>query len=89
LNAEGVPAEPAYGMPLYKQPAFKKENMKSILPKGIEPPDYERLHLPGSEDFIVKEVAIPHPVLLVEREDIDLIVSSIEKIRENADEIRL
>jgi len=89
LNAEGVPAWPAYGMPLYKQPAFKKENLKGLMPKGIKMPDYERLHLPGSEDFTAKEVAIPHPVLLVEREYIDLIVSSIEKIKENIDEIPL
>jgi len=88
LNAEGVPAGSAYEMPLYKQPAFKKENLRGIIPKRIKLPEYERLFLPASEEFIMKEVAMPHPVLLAEREDIDLIVSSIEKIKENVDEIR-
>jgi len=89
LNAEGVPAGPVYGMPLYRQPAFKKENLKGVVPKGAELPDYEGLRLPGSEEFIMKEIAIPHPVLMVERTDIDMIVSSIEKIKENLSEIHL
>lgn len=87
LNAEGVPAGVAYGMPLYKQPAFRKENLRRAT-KGIEFPDYEGLRLPGAEEFIDKEVVIPHQVLLVEREYIDLIVSSIEKIKENVGEVK-
>lgn len=82
-----VPAGVAYGMPLYKQPAFRKENLRRAT-KGIEFPDYEGLRLPGAEGFIDKEVVILHQVLLVEREYIDLIVSSIEKIKENVGEVK-
>jgi len=87
LNAEGVPAGTGYGMPLYKQPAFRKERLRDIFPKGIQVPDYERLNLPKSEEFTAKEITLPHPLLLGEREDIDLIVSSIEKIKENVEEL--
>jgi dTDP-4-amino-4,6-dideoxygalactose transaminase len=87
LNAEGVPAGTGYGMPLYKQPAFRKEKLIGIFPKGIQVPDYERLSLPNSEEFTAKEITLPHQLLLGEREDIDLIVSSIEKIKENVEEI--
>lgn len=89
LNAEGVPAGPAYGMPLYKQPAFRKENLRAAVPKGVDFPDYEALRLPGAEEFTSKEVVIPHEVLLVEREYIDLIVNSVKKIKENTDEVQV
>ncbi len=87
LNAEGVPAWSAYGMPLYKQPAFRKGNLKGVIPEGVKAPEYENLYLPGSEEFIAKEVVVPHPVLLTDKKDIDLIVSSIEKIKANTDEL--
>ncbi|MEM2921265.1 MAG: DegT/DnrJ/EryC1/StrS family aminotransferase [Candidatus Bathyarchaeia archaeon] len=88
LNAEGVPAGAAYGMPLYKQPAFKKENLMSAVPKGIKFPDYELLRLPGAEEFTAREVVIPHEVLLVEKQYIELIAYSIQKIKENVNEIQ-
>ncbi len=87
LNAEGVQAGTGYGMPLYKQPAFRKERLKGTLPKGIQVPDYGSLHLPKSEEFTAKEVTLPHPILLGDREALDLIVSSIEKIKENVNEL--
>lgn len=88
LNAEGVPAGAAYGMPLYKQPAFKKENLMTAVPKGIKFPDYELLRLPGAEEFTAREVVIPHEVLLVEKQYIELIAYSIQKIKENVNEIQ-
>jgi dTDP-4-amino-4,6-dideoxygalactose transaminase len=87
LEAEGVPVHEGYGLPVYKQPAFKKENLKGIIPKGIETPDYENLYLPASEKFIESEMNLSHEILLVERDDLDLILGSIEKIRENVDEL--
>jgi len=87
LNAEGVPADTGYGMPLYKQPAFKKEKLKGVIPKGIKVPDYEALHLHKSEEFTAKEVTLPHPILLGDREALDLVISSIKKIKENVDEL--
>ena len=87
LQAEGVPAGHAYGIPLYKQPAFKKKNLEHVLPKNIQVPDYENLHLPASEDFTAKQITMPHPILLAERESLDLIVSSVEKIKRHIDEL--
>ncbi|MBS7657397.1 DegT/DnrJ/EryC1/StrS family aminotransferase [Candidatus Bathyarchaeota archaeon] len=87
LNAEGVPAGSGYGMPLYKQPAFKKENLDTVIPKGVKTPDYERLSLPGAEKYIAEEVTLPHPILLSGKEGLDLVVNSIQKIKENVDEL--
>lgn len=87
LNAEGVPSDTGYGIPVYKQPAFKKENLKGIFPKGVSVPDYESLYLPKAEEFTAREITLPHQVLLGDREALDLVVSSIEKIKENVDEL--
>ncbi|MEM2915306.1 MAG: DegT/DnrJ/EryC1/StrS family aminotransferase, partial [Candidatus Bathyarchaeia archaeon] len=87
LTAEGVPTYLGYGMPLYKQFAFKKENLTKVIPKGFKVPDYEKLRLPGAEEFTAKEVTLPHPILLVDKEYLDLIASSIEKIKDNVDEL--
>lgn len=83
LWAEGVPAGSGYGMPLYKQPAFKKENLDGVIPEGIKMPDYEKLYLPGAEQFTAEEITLPHQILLADREALGLVVSSIEKIKEN------
>jgi len=87
LRAEGVPAGVGYGMPLYRQPAFRKERLKDAISKGVKPPDYENLYLPNAEDFARREVTLPHYLLLGEKDAVDLIVSSIEKIKDNVDEI--
>jgi dTDP-4-amino-4,6-dideoxygalactose transaminase len=87
LNAEGVTAGQGYGIPLYKQPAFRKENLKGIIPQCVKAQEYERLYLPSSEEFTTREVTLPHPVLLLDRPMLDLVVSSMEKIKENVDEL--
>ena len=87
LQAEGVPAGSGYGMPLYKQPAFKKENLEGVIPEGIKMPDYEKLCLPGAEQFTAEEITLPHEILLAGREALGLVVSSIEKIKENVSEL--
>ena len=87
LKAEGVPASLGYGMPLYKQPAFRKENLKGVIPKEGQVPEYENLYLPGSEKFIAGEITLPHPILLADKEALDLIVSSVDKIKENVKEL--
>ncbi len=88
LNAEGVPAGKGYGMPLYKQPAFRRENLRDILPAPVySPPEYERLNLPGAEEFSAREVTIPHTVLLAGEPGMDMIARSIRKIKENVSEL--
>jgi dTDP-4-amino-4,6-dideoxygalactose transaminase len=87
LRAEGIPAGVGYGMPLYKQPAFRKEKLRDIFPKGAQLPDYESLFLPNSEEFAAREVTLPHPILLGDREALDLVVGAFEKIKANVDEL--
>jgi dTDP-4-amino-4,6-dideoxygalactose transaminase len=87
LNAEGVPAGVGYGMPLYRQPAFKGENLKGVFPEGWKVPNYEGLSLPGAEEYCMREVTLPHQILLGGREAADLIVAAVEKIKENVDEL--
>jgi dTDP-4-amino-4,6-dideoxygalactose transaminase len=87
LNAEGVPAGVGYGMPLYRQPAFKRENLKGVFPEGWKVPNYEGLSLPGAEEYCMREVTLPHQILLGGREAADLIVAAVEKIKENVDEL--
>jgi len=89
LNAEGVPCNAAYGVPLYKNPAFKKENLKGIWAKGIDPiPDYEELYLPVAEKFCAhQQVALPHTILMADRSGIQMIIDSISKIKDNVEEL--
>jgi dTDP-4-amino-4,6-dideoxygalactose transaminase len=87
LNAEGVPAGVGYGMPLYRQPAFKRENLKGVFPDGWKVPNYEGLSLPGAEEYCMREVTLPHQILLGGKEAADLIVAAVEKIKKNVDEL--
>ncbi len=87
LWAEGVPADSGYGMPLYRQPAFKNENLKGVVLGRVRMPDYEKLYLSGAEEFTAEEITLPHPILLCDREAMDLVVSSIEKIKDNVKEL--
>lgn len=89
LNAEGIPCDAGYGVPLYKNPAFKKENLKGIWAKDIGPiPDYETLNLPVAEEFCThQQVTLPHTVLMTDRRGIQMIIDSIAKIKNNVDEL--
>ncbi|MCS7145765.1 MAG: DegT/DnrJ/EryC1/StrS family aminotransferase [Nitrososphaerota archaeon] len=87
LRAEGVPVDVGYGMPLYKQKAFSREAFLEVMPAGTEYPDYDKMHLPGAEEFTKREVTLLHYYLLGEREALDLIAAAIEKIKENIGEL--
>ncbi|WP_291999269.1 DegT/DnrJ/EryC1/StrS aminotransferase family protein [Caldivirga sp.] len=90
LRAEGVPVGVSYGPPLYKQPAFKRENLVKSIPKYIldRMPNYERLNLPGAEEFARRELVLPHYLLLAPREAFELVVAAIEKIKEHVNELQ-
>lgn len=89
LRAEGVGCGTGYGVPLYRNPAFKKENLKNIWAKNTGPiPDYEKLNLPIAEHFCShQQMTIAHPVLMVDRPGIQMIIDSIVKIKDNVDEL--
>jgi len=87
-NAEGVPAHVAYGHPLYRNPAFEPAALRDvwICPSGSLP-DYQNLYLPASEKFCQQQIVLPHPVLLSERADLELVVEAARKIRKYAHEV--
>ena len=87
LEAEGVPASKMYAMPLYRQPAFKKERLEGVISTQNLTQDYEHLYLPACEKHFEQEVILEHQVLLTEKKSLDLIVASIEKIKENVDDL--
>jgi hypothetical protein len=47
------------------------------------------MFLPNSERLVREEVMLPHPFLAVDGKGLDLIVSSIEKIKTNLDELKV
>jgi len=86
---EGISCEDIYD-PVYKSPLFTMEQGRWPLLgiPGRGPLDYSSVRCPVAEKASYEEaVAIPHVVLLGTREDIDDVVTAVEKIRENADEL--
>lgn len=87
LNAEGVPAERGYGRALYEQPAFTPSNLKMAYP-NVNFPDYTTTRFPKAEKFSAQEFQIAHQWFSTDREMLDLIVASIEKVIANLDELK-
>ena len=91
LNAEGVPAGAAYGVPLYKNYAFRRSQITRVLPpKAVgKLPDYEKLRLPAAEDFCAnRQIVIMHNVLLAKRPQVQKIIDAVAKIKSGIDELR-
>ena len=89
LHAEGVPGGVAYGVPLYHNPAFEPERLRQAVGPLVEQmPDYQSLNLPNAEQFCRQQVTFMHQVLLAHRDDLELIVAAIAKIKRHADELR-
>jgi dTDP-4-amino-4,6-dideoxygalactose transaminase len=87
LKAEGVPAEGGYGSTLYKQPAFSPEKLRLAYP-NLKIPDYSTSFFPHAEEFSAQRFLIAHPWFSTDTEPLDLIVSCIEKIKSNLDELK-
>ncbi|OIO00521.1 aminotransferase DegT [Candidatus Desantisbacteria bacterium CG_4_10_14_0_8_um_filter_48_22] len=90
LNAEGIPAGAAYGVPLYKNYAFRRSQIAKVLPPRIigKLPDYEKLRLPAAEDFCAnRQVTISHCLLLSKRPKVQKIIDAVAKIKENSAEL--
>lgn len=81
VNAEGVPIGiGAHGAPIYKNPVFEK--IKSPL-SGKEV-DYSKVYCPVAERVYEKvALSITHRIFLGDKEDMDLILEAIRKVREN------
>ncbi len=90
LQAEGVPASRAYGMPVYRYAAFSPEALQSSPLRGLHNvPAYHELHLPVTERVSTQEqVTIPHEVLLAGPEAMRPIADAVAKVAEHRDELR-
>lgn len=90
LQAEGVPASIAYGMPVYRYEAFSPEALlSSPLRGGHNLPSYHQLQLPVAERFAYHEqVTIPHQVLLAGSTAVRLVVDAVAKITQQRDALR-
>jgi dTDP-4-amino-4,6-dideoxygalactose transaminase len=88
MQKEGIPTSPGYSIPLYKQPVFAK---KAFGPRGQSidlPVDYESMVCPETEKACYDEaIWFTQNVLLGSKEDMDDIVETINKIKENAEEM--
>ncbi len=88
LGAEGVPAGVgAHGSPIYQNPVFQEGRIKN--PRTGEPLDYSGVHCPVAERLhATQAMSMRHAMFLGEKEDMDLILDAIRKIRENTDELK-
>ena len=95
LKAEGVPiGVGAHGEPIYRNPLFQNMNFGRtgcpikcpLYGKGI---DYRKTFCPEAERIYQKEaLSLPHAIFLGGKEDMDLILDAIRKVRENTEELR-
>jgi dTDP-4-amino-4,6-dideoxygalactose transaminase len=89
LQAEGIPANPGYGMPLHQQPLFSGENIPPLFATHAAPHrdayNYKQTHAPVTEKACASEaVWIPQFVLLTGQEDLDDVLDTIRKIQKQA-----
>ena len=95
VRAEGAPiGVGAHGAPIYTNPVFQRMDFGRTgcpikCPLYGKPIDYSKVHCPEAERIAEKEaLSIGHTAFLGTREDMDLILAAIRKVRENADELR-
>ncbi len=90
LQAEGIPASVGYSRPLYKEPCleyFRKCPLS--CPHYGKPVNYSSVKAPVTEKACYYEALwLPQYALLGSKDDMDDIVSAIEKVRENTEELK-
>ncbi|MCD6351330.1 MAG: DegT/DnrJ/EryC1/StrS family aminotransferase [Armatimonadetes bacterium] len=89
LRAEGVPLGLGHLQPIYQNPLFVEANFGPVAyPEGVKPPDYTKVQCPECERIYQTEgLSMPHALFLGEREDMDLVLDAVRKVRENAEEL--
>jgi dTDP-4-amino-4,6-dideoxygalactose transaminase len=90
LNAEGIPCSIGYGQPLYREEVFHKDpRVLRVLQAHGGGVDYAKFDCPVCERICRDEaVWFYQSMLLGTQEDMDDIVKAVEKIKENAGEMR-
>ena len=84
LAAEGVGTGTAHNDPIYMNPAF--QNIKRSLLHGSEM-DYTKVHCPEAERIYNSEVIALGKDFLMERGNVDMILETLHKMRDNMDEL--
>ena len=94
VSAEGAPiGVGAHGRPVYQNPLFQSMTADNTwlvnCPSYDKPIDYTKVHCPEAERIYQTEALnISHPGFLGDKEDMDLILEAIRKVRANTDELR-
>jgi dTDP-4-amino-4,6-dideoxygalactose transaminase len=94
VSAEGAPISVgAHGNPIYQNPLFQSMTEGNTWPikcTGYDKPiDYTKVHCPEAERIYNTEaLCISHRNFLGEKEDMELILEAIRKVRANTDELR-
>lgn len=92
LRAEGVPCSTAHNQPLYKNPVFQGMNFGRTgcpisCPFYGKEIDYSKVSCPIAERVFASEVVAMGKDFLLEKENVDLIIEAIKKIKENLKEL--
>lgn len=89
LAAEGLPTSSGHLHPIQKNPLFTNRNFGPVCwPAGIEAPDYSKVETPVAERILAEEgICLNHALFLGDKEDMDLMLDAIRKIRENVHEL--
>ena len=92
LRAEGIPAHTAHNQPIYMNPIFREMRFGRTgcpvkCPLYGKPIDYSKVHCPVAEYVYENEVVALPKDILMERENVDLVLEAIRKIKENIDEL--
>ena len=87
LSAEGVPSAAGYPQPLYKQPVFQNKNFLTyVIPDQV---DYRSVKCPETENACYEEcIWLVQSILLGTKNDMDLIVEAISKIKNSLSDHR-
>ena len=92
VNAEGAPIKVgAHGNPIYQDPLFQSMAGGNTWPIKCpsKPIDYTNVSCPEAERIYQTEaLSIGQRCFLGDREDMDLILEAIRKVRENTEELR-
>jgi len=90
LNAEGIPAAPAYPVPLYRQPLFEQLLFGPYTGYRNARPDldYTQTSCPNCETIsLAQGVWLEHRLLLGTRADMDDVAHAIRKVYDNRDRL--
>jgi len=93
LQAEGIPAGKAHNQPLYKNPVFLEMRFGRTgcpirCPLYGKTIDYTKFHCPVAERVYEREIVALGKDFLLERDQVDLVLDAIRKIKENIDELQ-